>query len=161
VDTASEDKKQVSGRLRRLCSFVIVLSLQLLLKLFTRNVREHPEESSYRKEMLPLKGPDAKKLAKRRVTFRASFDSARVVLSVAGSQNNLEGAKAANWQGFTFALKQIILLSPTCGNLEKTTLFFTRMEDAEEAFLTPLLVARIQLFHDSLQRIASFEVPNG
>jgi hypothetical protein len=45
-------QKRVSVLRGRLCSFVIVLSLQLLLKLFTRNVIELPEESSYRKAYL-------------------------------------------------------------------------------------------------------------
>jgi hypothetical protein len=162
LDTASDQTKLGLGQLRgSLCSFVIVLSSAIATEtLYPECALELPEESTYRK-MLPLISSDAK-------IGKETCDISLLLLTRRGASFRSQEARTI-WK----AQKQLATDFTLCAQAdhlveslqraaiygETDTVLYKDGEDAGKTVPRRLLVARIQLFHDSLQRIASFEVP--
>ena len=162
LETADEQVKVSLLRLRgRLCSFLIVISALIASEtLHPDAVLDLPAGDPYRK-VLPIYNSDRK-------ICKETCDIASILLTRRGAAFRSQEARAI-WK----AQKQVATDFTLCAQADcmteilqsaalygkASTILYKDGEDAGKAVPRRLLVSRLQLFHNSLQRNASFEVP--
>jgi Proteasome-substrate-size regulator, mid region/Domain of unknown function (DUF3437) len=145
----------------RLCSFVVVLSSVIASEtLYPNGLNELPESDPYRR-ILPLISADPK-------VCKETSDLSLLLLTRRGSAFRSQEARTI-WK----AQKQLASDFSLCAQVDHMaeflqsaslygdakTILYKDGEDGGKTVPRRLLVARVQLFHDSLQRNASFEIP--
>jgi len=162
LNTVSDETRVSLLQLRgRLCSFIVVLSSVIATEtLYPDSVMELAESNAYRK-MLPLICSDGK-------VCKETSDIALLLLTRRGASFRSQEARTI-WKAqkqlatdFTLCAQADYLvesLQKACVYGETNTILYKDGEDAGKTVPRRLLVARVKLFHDSLQRLASFEVP--
>lgn len=145
----------------RLCSFLVVLSSIIASEtLYPDGLNELPESHPYRK-VLPLISSDPK-------VCKETSDLSLLLLTRRGSAFRSQEArtiwKAQKQLASDFMLcaqvdhmSEFLLCASLYGDAE--TVLYKDGEDGGKTIPRRLLIARVQLFHDSLQRNASFEIP--
>lgn len=158
---SKEVQKSLLSIRGRLCSFVVVLSAVIASEtLYPDGLNELPENDLYRK-ILPLISSDSK-------VCKETSDISLLLLTRRGSAFRSEEARTI-WK----AQKQLasdFILSAQIDHMaeflqsaslygDAKTVLYKDGEDGGKTIPRRLLVVRVQLFHDSLQRNSSFEVP--
>jgi len=162
LDAAGEDVKASILAIRnRLCSFMIVLSSAIASEtLYPDAVTNFPDDDPYRK-VLPLLSSDPK-------VCKEACDIALLLLTRRGAAFRSQEARTL-WK----AQKQVASDFTLCAQVDRivevlqsaamygstSTILYKDGEDAGKTVPRRLLVTRVQLFHNSLQRNASFEIP--
>lgn len=162
IDSADEEIQRRLFLIRgRLCSFLVVLlSIIASETLYPDGISELAETDSYRKA-LPLLCSDPK-------VCRETSDLSLLLLTRRGSAFRSQEAKiilkAQKQLAFDFLLcaqvdhiSEFLQCSAQYGDSE--TVLYKDGEDGGKTVPRRLLIARVQLFHDSMQRSASFEIP--
>lgn len=145
----------------RLCSFLVVLSSVMASEtLYPDQLENLPSDNPYQK-ILPLIGSDPK-------ICKETCDISLLLLTRRGSAFRSTEARTI-WK----AQKQLASDYMLCAQVDHmaeilqsasmygdaTAVLYKDGEDGGKTLPRRLLVARVQLFHDSLQRNASFEIP--
>lgn len=162
IDLAGDEVRNSLLSIRgRLCSFLVVLATVMAAEtLYPDELDKLPLDSPYRK-ILPLIGTDPK-------ICKETCDIALLLLTRRGSAFRSTEARTI-WK----AQKQLSSDYMLCAQVDHmaealqsasmygdvTALLYKDGEDGGKTLPRRLLVARVQLFHDSLQRNASFEIP--
>lgn len=145
----------------RICSFIVVLSSIIASDtLYPNAIMSRPPSDSYRKT-IPLISSDPK-------VCKETIDIALLLLTRRGSSFRSQEARVI-WKAQKQLAADFIMSSQVDYTAESMqaagidhdprSLLYKDGEDGGKTLPRRLLVARIQLFHDSLQRHASFEVP--